>query len=125
MLSRGTGTGWFPAMPDSVDETCLISDMMSIASLIGYSGPSEYYDYVERYMRNYISNVQFIVTPEFESYYRQLNKDWGAEAIEKCLTLYGADIPRTSCRLSGLSQFLRPISGQLKAGEHLICRLKA
>jgi len=99
MLSRGTGTGWFPAMPDSVDETCLISDMMSIASLIGYSGSLEYYDYVERYMRNYISNLQFIVTPEFESYYRQLNKDCGAEAIEKCLT----DVRKLQGGIIGLS----------------------
>ena len=27
MLSRGTGTGWFPAMPDSCNETCCVSDM--------------------------------------------------------------------------------------------------
>ncbi len=52
------------------DETCLISDMMSIAALIARGGHPEYFDYVERYMRNYISNLQFIVTPKFEAYYR-------------------------------------------------------
>lgn len=75
LLSRGTGTGWFPAAPAVTDcnETCCISDMMSIAALLGRGGHPEYFDCVERYMRNYISPLQFIVTPEFEAYYRELN----------------------------------------------------
>ena len=86
LLARGTGTGWFPAGPDSCCETCCISDMISTASLIARAGSTEYYDYVERYMRNYISNLQFIITPEFEAYYRSLNKDKNAEEIEKGLS---------------------------------------
>ena len=86
MLSRGTGTGWFPAGPDSCNETCCISDMMSIASVLGFSGKTEYFDYVERYMRNYISNLQFIVSPEFETYYRSLHQDKTPREIEASLT---------------------------------------
>ena len=86
MLTRGTGTGWFPAGPDSCNETCCISDMMSIAALVGRAGHPEYYDDVERYLRNYISNLQFIVTPEFEAYYREINKKQGDEKIAKGLT---------------------------------------
>lgn len=87
MLSRGTGTGWFPAaMNADCNETCNISDMITLAGLLGESGHPEYFDYLERYIRNYISNIQFIVTPEFESYYRELNKDKGEEAINKGLT---------------------------------------
>jgi hypothetical protein len=85
MLTRGTGTGWFPAMPDSCNETCCLSDMMSIAAIVGRSGNPEYYDYVERYLRNYISNLQFIVTPEFEAYYRKLHKDLAEEKVEQGL----------------------------------------
>lgn len=85
MLTRGTGTGWFPAGPDNCNETCCISDMMSIAALVARAGHSEYYDYVERYLRNYISNLQFIITPEFEAYYRQRNKKAGEEKITKAL----------------------------------------
>jgi len=85
MLTRGTGTGWFPAGPDNCNETCCVSDMMSIAGLLGRSGHPEYYDFVERYARNYISNQQFILTPEFEAYYRQLNAAAGDEAISKGL----------------------------------------
>ncbi len=86
MLSRGTGTGWFPAGPDNCCETCCISDMTSIAACLGDSGQSEYYDDVERYMRNYISRLQFIVSPEFEAYYRKLNATAGEENIAAGLT---------------------------------------
>ncbi len=81
LLGRGTGTGWFPAGPDNCNETCAVSDMMSVAALIARSGDAEYFDYVERYLRNYISNLQFIVTPAFEAYYREINKDVGEERI--------------------------------------------
>ena len=88
MLDQGTGTGWFPAAPiwaDYCNETCCISDMLSIAALIGRSGHAEYFDYVERYLRNYISNLQFIITPEFEAYYRKLNAAAGKEKIDQGL----------------------------------------
>jgi hypothetical protein len=48
--------------------------MISVAALIARSGHPEYFDFAERYFRNYISSLQFIVTPEFESYYRARNK---------------------------------------------------
>jgi hypothetical protein len=74
LLARGTGTGWFPAGPDNCNETCCVSDMISVATLIGQSGHPEYFDFAERYLRNYISNLQFVVLPEFEAYYRARNK---------------------------------------------------
>lgn len=85
MLTRGTGTGWFPAGPDSCNETCCISDMMSVASLIARGGHPEYYDFVERYLRNYISNLQFIVSPEFEAYYREINKSCAEDKLTSSL----------------------------------------
>ena len=87
MQRRGTGTGWFPAMPDNCNETCCVSDMISIAAVLGEAGHTEYYDYVERYLRNTISNLQFVVTPEFEAYYRLLNTACGEEAITRGLAL--------------------------------------
>ncbi|MEO6436793.1 MAG: hypothetical protein ABIP55_13675 [Tepidisphaeraceae bacterium] len=85
LLSRGTGTGWFPAAPDSCNETCCVSDMISVAALIGRAGHTEYYDNAERYVRNYISNLQFIVTPEFETYYRKLHAGKDEAAVAKGL----------------------------------------
>src|SRR5206468_12791187 len=85
MLTRGTGTGWFPAGPDDCNETCCVSDMMSIAALLGKAGHTEYYDYVERYLRNHIATQQFIVTPEFTACYRARNQSAGEDKIEKGL----------------------------------------
>ena len=85
MLTRGTGTGWFPAMPSDCNETCCLSDMMSVAAMVARSGHPEYFDYVERYLRNYISNLQFIVTPQFEAYYRRINQAAGEEKIRQGL----------------------------------------
>lgn len=87
MLSRGTGAGWFPALPGGhpTDETCLTSDMMSNAAMIARAGYPEYFDYVERCMRNRISPCQFIVTPEFEAEYRAVNQACGEEDIRRGL----------------------------------------
>jgi len=81
MLTRGTGTGWFPAGPDNCNETCAVSDMISIAALLGEAGHTEYYDYAERYLRNHIATQQFVLTPEFESRYRARNAAAGEEKI--------------------------------------------
>ena len=85
MSTRGTGTGWFPAMPDSCSEVCCLSDMMSTAAVIAQDGHPEYYDFIERYLRNYISPLQFVVTPEFEARYRALNKAKGEDAVRQGL----------------------------------------
>jgi hypothetical protein len=54
---------------------------MSIAALVARDGHPEYFDHVERYLRNYISNLQFIVTPGFETYYGKLNQAAGDRQI--------------------------------------------
>ena len=87
MLSRGTGTGWFPAMPDNCNETCTVSDMISIAALLGRADYSEYFDYAERYFRNYIVNLQFILTDEMREYYRRAHADRAPDEIEFQLNL--------------------------------------
>jgi hypothetical protein len=83
MLSLGTGTGWFPATTPfhPTDETCLTSDMMSNAAAIARGGHPEYFDYVERYLRNRISHLQFFITPEFEAEYRKRNAAAGETQI--------------------------------------------
>jgi hypothetical protein len=112
MLSRGTGAGWFPAMPGGhpTDETCLTSDMMSNAAMIARAGHPEYFDYVERCLRNRISPAQFIVTPEFEAEYRKTNQSFGEEKVrqglEQVRTLQGAI--RSYCGLNDVeNSFLK------------------
>jgi hypothetical protein len=97
----GTGTGWMQAAlwDDNVrelSETCATSDMMSIASLVAQSGFPDYWDHVERYLRNYIRAQQFFVTPEYERMYRALNHDQPAARVEAGLArmqdLQGGDM---------------------------------
>lgn len=86
--TRGPGTGWFPARyagaPDC-SEMCLLSDLMSTAACIAHAGHPEYYDHIERYMRNYVANSQFIANPAFEAKYRELNKALSPENMEQGL----------------------------------------
>ncbi len=120
MLSRGTGTGWFPAGPANCNETCCISDMMSVAALVARAGQAEYFDFVERYLRNYISNLQFIVAPEFESYYRTLNQAAGEEKIkaglEELRKFQGGVIGG-----SGLNDFENDLLGRASGFEMFGC----
>jgi len=74
----GTGTGWISAAlwSDAVrelSETCATSDMVSIASWLAKAGFPEYWDHVERTLRNYLRPQQFFVTAEYEALYRKLN----------------------------------------------------
>ncbi|MGK3811022.1 hypothetical protein ABI023_14950, partial [Enterococcus faecium] len=73
------------AGPDNCNETCCNSDVLSLCGLIAQNGHPEYYDYLERCFRNYISNLQFVITPEFEAYYRRLNKNAKESDIRKGL----------------------------------------
>jgi hypothetical protein len=123
MLNQGTGTGWFPAAPEwatNCNETCCISDMMSNAAQIARGGHPEYFDYVERYIRNYISNLQFIVTPEFEAYYRGLNPDSGEEklrqGLEQLQKFQGGIIGG-----SGLNDFENELLGRVSGFEMFGC----
>lgn len=120
MLSRGTGAGWFPAMPGgySTDETCLTSDMMSNAAMIARAGHPEYFDYVERYLRNRIAPCQFIVTPEFEAQYKKVNAQAGEEKVRQGLkdakTLQGGI--RSYCGLNDLENSLLKGTYHVMAG---------
>lgn len=87
LKTRGTGTGWFAAAPGHpTDETCCVADVISLAAYIARGGHPEYYDYVERYMRNRISPAQFILTPEIRAHYAELNSTLDAEKIRHGLS---------------------------------------
>ena len=97
----GPGTGWMQAAlwDDSVrelSETCATSDMTSIASLIAQAGFPDYWDHVERYLRNYIRPQQFFVTSAYERLYRDFNRGKPASEVEAGLArmrdLQGADM---------------------------------
>ena len=58
-----------------LSETCATSDMVSVAFWIAQAGFPEYWDHVERALRNYLRPQQFFVTADYEALYRKVNAD--------------------------------------------------
>jgi hypothetical protein len=80
MRRRGTDYGFMPAAfgdPNVLhfSETCATSDMVSIACCVAEAGHPDYWGHAERFVRNYIRESQFFITPEYIEHYRSLNKD--------------------------------------------------
>jgi hypothetical protein len=87
---HSTGTGWVSAamwdLPVRLlSETCATSDMVSLASWIARAGYPEYWDHVERYIRNYLVESQFFLTKEYTEMYREQNKHLSAAEVESGL----------------------------------------
>lgn len=84
LMSIASDSGWFqqhlpwpwPGLKDprQNSETCITADMMDMAAFFAQAGDSDYWDHVERGVRNYLAVMQFRVTPQFEAYYRQVNR---------------------------------------------------
>jgi hypothetical protein len=94
--------------------------MISVATLIAQSGHPEYFDFAERYLRNYISNLQFIVTPEFEAYYRRRNKDATEAQLQKGL----AELQKFQGGIiggSGLNDYENDLLGNVSGFEMFGC----
>lgn len=88
--SMGTDWGWFPESPRvGNSETCATGDMVDLARWLARAGYAEYWDHVERYVRNYVSQAQFFLTPEFRKIYRSANKDKPAAEVDAGLALLG------------------------------------
>ena len=74
-LSRGTDYGWIPESMTYPrrSETCAVADVIDMAAWTAKCGHPEYWDTVERFVRNYIREAQFFITPDYESLYRRLH----------------------------------------------------
>ena len=94
--SCGTDWGWnpeniIPGYPEGRyrSETCSTADMVECAIALAQAGYGEYWDYVERVVRNYLPEAQFFLTPEFVALYRKTHADKPASDIESALNLLG------------------------------------
>lgn len=91
-LSRGTDYGWIPesmTVP-ARSETCAVSDVINIAEWVAKCGYPEYWDTIERFVRNYIREAQFFCTPEYEKLYRSLHpEDEGEKGLAMARELQG------------------------------------
>jgi len=97
----GGDSGFFPErmdLPDTVcwdgnpervfaSETCITGDMVNIAACLAHAGLSEYYDHIERFIRNYLRRVQFFVTPEVEMFYRARHASRSSAEVEAGLAI--------------------------------------
>ena len=74
-LERGTDYGWIPESMTfpARSETCAVADVIDMAAYMAECGYPNYWDTVERFIRNYIREAQFFVTPEYEKVYRSLH----------------------------------------------------
>ncbi len=86
LISQGADWGWFPeSIGTANSETCATGDMADIAAWLARAGYSRYWDDLERFVRNYIREAQFFVTPAYEALYRKVNVDHQPEQVEEGL----------------------------------------
>jgi hypothetical protein len=88
--TQGLGTGWLAAATWNTEvkllsEMCATSDLVSLASWIGQGGYPEYFDHLEKYIRNMLVPTQFSMTPEYVALYRKTNAAKGTKEIESGL----------------------------------------
>ena len=82
-MNVSTDWGWVPeSIGRDFSETCAVGDMVEAAMHLARAGYHEYWDHVERFVRNYIREAQFFVTPEFEALYRRIHKERSAGEVE-------------------------------------------
>jgi hypothetical protein len=85
LRSMGTDWGWFPESPSPThpySETCNEADMVDVALWLARGGFTEYWDHVDRYVRNYTVAAQWFVEPDYEALYREVQKANPAGAEE-------------------------------------------
>lgn len=93
----GTDWGWVPEniipiqQPQGryVSETCSTADMVECAIALAQAGYHQYWDYIERVIRNYLSEAQFFLTPEFVALYRKIHSNKPTDQVELMLKLLG------------------------------------
>ncbi|MEW6752068.1 MAG: hypothetical protein AB1505_13975 [Candidatus Latescibacterota bacterium] len=83
--ANGTDWGWYPENIKTLDkrycsETCVTGDMVECAVALAQAGYPEYWDHVERAVRNYLPEAQFFLTPRFVALYRQTHAQRPEEA---------------------------------------------
>ncbi len=88
VLSQGTDYGWYPEYIPQQEyrtEICVVGDMTSIAACLARGGRPEFWDHVERTVRNELRRSQFSLTPAFISLFRQIHQDKPAADIDHAL----------------------------------------
>lgn len=88
-------TGWLPEIAQWPDhrhhsETCLTADMLEVEVWLACAGWPEYWDRVDRTVRNYLVPAQFSLTPEIEAFWRAVNRHRSTREVAAGLALLHA-----------------------------------
>jgi hypothetical protein len=78
VLTHGTDYGWYPEYIPQHEyrtEICVVGDMTSIAANLARGGRPEFWDHVERTVRNMLRKAQFALTPAFVALFREIHRE--------------------------------------------------
>mgnify|MGYP005839288827 CR=1 FL=1 len=88
VVSRGTDYGWFPEFIPQDEyrtEICVVGDMISNASWLARGGKPNYWDDVERIVRNELRLSRFELTPQFMEFFAKLHHDKETKAVDDAI----------------------------------------
>lgn len=88
VLAQGTDYGWYPEFVPQGEyrtEICVVGDMVSLGAWLARSGHPEYWDRVERTVRNLLARSQFALTPAFVALFERLHADQPATVVTQAL----------------------------------------
>ena len=83
VVAMGTDYGWYPEFLPQAEyrsEVCILGDMVSLGAWLARSGMPEYWDTVERTVRNELCKSQFFLNPAFIKLFNEVHKDKPEEA---------------------------------------------
>jgi hypothetical protein len=103
VLAQGTDFGWFPEFIPQGEyrtEICVVGDMVSLAAWLARGGKPEYWDHVDRAVRNTLRRSQFTLTPAFLELFHRVHAEKDAAtvaaAVEELRALEGAFVAQAS-----------------------------
>jgi hypothetical protein len=88
VIGRGTDFGWYPEFVPQGEyrtEICVVGDMVSLGAWLARGGRPQYWDHVERTVRNELRRSQFVLTPAFVELFRKLHQDQPPESVDRAL----------------------------------------
>jgi len=84
----GTDYGWYPEFIPQQEyrtEICVVGDMISNAAWLARGGRPEYWDHVERAVRNELRRSQFVLTPAFVELFHRVHSAQPVAVVEPAL----------------------------------------
>jgi len=88
VVSIGTDYGWYPEHVSQDyyrTEVCVAGDMVSLAAWLARGGYPEYWDVIERTIRNQLQKSQFFLTKSFVDLFKTIHKEKPSNVVANAL----------------------------------------